>query len=105
MNKWLYLIEKMHNNYSIYEEGAYLKDYLYNVINGIHVNRKIILKIKNSKYYSIVESLLIKTYKDEANMFIKKAKKKYSEKEFNFYLDLFALVLELMFPLNVWMKI
>ncbi len=84
------LIEKMHNNYSIYEEGAYLKDYLYNVINDIYVNRKIILKIKNSKYYSIIESLLIKTYKDEANMLMKKSKKKYSEKEFNFYLDLFC---------------
>lgn len=84
------LIEKMHNNYSIYREGAYLKDYLYNVINDIYVNRKIIIKIKNSKYYSVIESLLIKTYKDEANMVIKKSNKKYSEKEFNFYLDLFC---------------
>lgn len=84
------LVEKMHNNYSIYQEGAYLKDYLYKVINDIYVNRKIILKIKKSKYYSVIDSLLIKIYKDEVNMLMKKSNKKYSVKEFNFYLDLFC---------------
>lgn len=84
------LERKIDNNFSLYNNGLTLEQYINRILNDLYSNRTFIIKLKESKYHNFVESILIKKSKDVVTKNILQFGSNYSNEEFEFYNEFFT---------------
>ncbi len=85
-----YALEKrIINNFETYKKCFTLEQYFYERLNDIYNKRIFVIKLKESKYSNVMESLLIEKSKIVTNNLIEELKIDYSHELFDFYNELF----------------